>query len=237
MFKTIGIPCCHSFSVMKAMNMHHIPETVIMQRWTINAKDVSEVDSSSSAAPTNIIQIARYGALSSKCSKMCYYASMSTEGYKEANMAIDKLTIQMNGLLPSSSRSMEEHVHRRSKQSTVQVKDPVIAATRGPMRQNKKSSGKTRKCGKCGQPGHTAKTCRAHAKNYMSAMASNGVAGTWSTLQPTAYADLLRTCESGYNLDSDGRCQPFAQFTTQLNGDVFSITNLTPDMYMQQNHC
>ncbi|KAK3192938.1 hypothetical protein Dsin_024248 [Dipteronia sinensis] len=84
-----------------------------MQRWTINAKDVSEVDSSSSAAPTNIIQIARYGALSSKCSKMCYYASMSTEGYKEANMAIDKLTIQMNGLLPSSSRSREEHVHRR----------------------------------------------------------------------------------------------------------------------------
>ncbi|KAK3195837.1 hypothetical protein Dsin_027147 [Dipteronia sinensis] len=30
MFEIIGIPCCHSFSVMKAMNMHHIPETLIL---------------------------------------------------------------------------------------------------------------------------------------------------------------------------------------------------------------
>ncbi|KAK0588220.1 hypothetical protein LWI29_036127 [Acer saccharum] len=40
MFETIGIPCCHTFSVMKAMNQHHIPETLIMQRWTRNAKDI-----------------------------------------------------------------------------------------------------------------------------------------------------------------------------------------------------
>ncbi|KAK3229228.1 hypothetical protein Dsin_001109 [Dipteronia sinensis] len=180
-----------------------------MQLWTINAKDVSEVESSSIAAPTNIIQIARYRALSSKCSKMCYYASMSTEGYKEANMATDKLTIKMNGLLPSSSRTRQENVHRTSKQSTVQIKDPVIAAMKGSMRQNKKCSGKTHKCGKCGQPGHTAKTCRAHVKNSLSTMTSNGAARTWSTLQPIAYADLVRSCSSQYNLDSNGRCQPF----------------------------
>ncbi|KAK0570825.1 hypothetical protein LWI29_007034 [Acer saccharum] len=92
----------------------------------------------------------RYGALSSKCSKMSYYASMSTEGYKEANVAIDKLTIQMKGLLPSSSTAREENVHHTRTQSNVQVKDPVIAATKGSMRQNKNSSGKTRKCGNCG---------------------------------------------------------------------------------------
>ncbi|TXG72936.1 hypothetical protein EZV62_001515 [Acer yangbiense] len=45
----------------------------------------------------------RYGALSSKCSKMCYFASKSTEGYKEANVTIVKLTTQMKGLMPSSS--------------------------------------------------------------------------------------------------------------------------------------
>ncbi|KAK0598518.1 hypothetical protein LWI29_035525 [Acer saccharum] len=86
MFETIGIPCCHTFSVMKAMNQHHIPETLIMQRWTRNAKDISEVELSSIATTPNITQIARYGALSSKCSKMSYYASMSTEGYNEANV-------------------------------------------------------------------------------------------------------------------------------------------------------
>ncbi|KAK0582201.1 hypothetical protein LWI29_022749 [Acer saccharum] len=92
----------------------------------------------------------RYGALGSKCSKMSYYASMSTEGYKEANVAIDKLKIQMKGLLPSSSTAREENVHRTKTQSSVQVKDPVIAATKGLMRQNKKSSGNVRKCGNYG---------------------------------------------------------------------------------------
>ncbi|KAK0574114.1 hypothetical protein LWI29_018354 [Acer saccharum] len=133
MFETIGIPCCHTFSVMKAMNQHHIPETLIMQRWTRNVKDISEVESSSTATTPNITQIARYGALSSKGSRMSYYASLSTEGYNEANVAIDKLTIQMKGLLPSSSTTMEENVHRIRTQSRVQVKDPVIAATKGPV--------------------------------------------------------------------------------------------------------
>ncbi|KAK0576123.1 hypothetical protein LWI29_012259 [Acer saccharum] len=60
MFETMGIPCCHAFSVMKAMNQHHIPETLIMQRWTKNAKDVSELDSSSTVTTPDIMQLARF---------------------------------------------------------------------------------------------------------------------------------------------------------------------------------
>ncbi|KAK0584827.1 hypothetical protein LWI29_019322 [Acer saccharum] len=186
----------------------------------------------------------RYGALSSKCSKMSYYASMSAEGYNEANVAIDKLTIKMKRLLPSSSTTMEENVHHRRTQSSVQVKDPVIASTKGSIRQNKKSSGKARKCGNCGQPGHKKKTCHAHVKNNISAMASNGAAITSSALQPTAYADLVQSCDSKYIVDSDGRCQPFAfqktegpmgKFSNQLDDNVFSMTSSTPAIYKQQN--
>ena len=67
MFDTKGIPCCHAFSVMKAMNQHRIPETLIMQRWTKNAKDVSEVEPSSTETTANISQIAR------SASSYCYY--------------------------------------------------------------------------------------------------------------------------------------------------------------------
>ncbi|KAK0604282.1 hypothetical protein LWI29_014096 [Acer saccharum] len=244
MFETIGIPCCHTFSVMKAMNQHHIPEKLIMQRWTRNAKDISEVESSSTTTTPNITQIARYGALSSKCSKMSYYASMSTEGYNEANVAIDKLTIQMKGLLPSSSTTMEENVHRTRTQSRVQVKDPVIAATNGSMRQNKHTKGKACKCGNCRQPGHTKKTCHAHVKSNISAMVSNEGATISSTLQPTAFTDLVQSCDSEYIVESDGHCQPFAfqntevpmgKFSNQLDENVFSMTTSTPAMYMQQN--
>ncbi|KAK0580818.1 hypothetical protein LWI29_006587 [Acer saccharum] len=229
---------------MKAINQHHIPETLIMQHWTRNAKDISEVESSSTATTPNITQIARYGALSSKCSRMSYYASLSTEGYNEANVAIDKLTIQMKGLLPSSSTTMEENVHRTRTQSRVQVKDPVIAATKESMRQNKNTKGKARKCGNCGQPGHTKKTCHAHVQSNISAMASNGGATISSTSQPTAFADLVQSCDSEYIVDSDGHCQPFAfqntkvpmgKFSNQLDENVFSMTSSTPAMYMQQN--
>ena len=72
MFETIGIPCCHVFSVMKAMNQHHIPGTLIMQCWTRNAKDVSEVESSSTATTPNIMQMAR----SATCH--CYYSIQRT---------------------------------------------------------------------------------------------------------------------------------------------------------------
>ncbi|TXG63610.1 hypothetical protein EZV62_010604 [Acer yangbiense] len=231
-------------SVIIAMNQHRIPETLIMKCWTMNVKDVLEVESSSTATTPNIMQIARYGALSSKCNRMSYYVSMSTEGYKEANMAIDKLTIKKKGLLPSLSTTREENVHHTRTQSGVQIKDPVIAATKGSMRQNKNCSGKARKCGNCGQPGHTKKTCRAHVNNNISEMASNRAARTGSALQPTAYADLVQSYDSEYIVDSDGRCQPFAfennevsmaRFSNQLNDKVFPMTSSTPAMYMQQN--
>ncbi|KAL5767553.1 hypothetical protein ACOSQ2_014336 [Xanthoceras sorbifolium] len=35
-WNTAAIPCSHSFSVMKALNMHHIPDTLLMSRWTMN---------------------------------------------------------------------------------------------------------------------------------------------------------------------------------------------------------
>ncbi|KAK0603061.1 hypothetical protein LWI29_001009 [Acer saccharum] len=245
MFQTMGIPCCHAFSVMKAMNQHHIPETLIMQRWTKNAKDVSELDSSYTVTTPDVMQLARYGALSSKCSKMSYFTSMSTEGYKVANVAIDKLTIQMKGLLPSSSTSREENVHQSKTESSVQVKDPVVAATKGSIKQKIKSSGKARKCGNCGQPGHTKKTYHAHVKNNISAMASNGAATTGSTLQPTAYADLVQSYDSEYIVNSDGRCQPFAFYNSEVPmgnlsnqspDNVFSMTSSTQAMYIQQPH-
>ena len=174
---------------------------------------------------------------------MSYFASMSTEGYKAANVAIDNLTIQMKGLLLSLSTSRHENVRQSQMESSVQVKDPVVAATKGSIKHQKKSSGKARKCGNCGQPGHTKKTCHVHVQNNISAKASNGPTTTGSTLQPTAYADLVQSSDSEYIVDSDGRCQPFAfhnsdvptgNLSNQSPDNVFSMTSSTQAMYMQQ---
>ncbi|KAK2662198.1 hypothetical protein Ddye_000772 [Dipteronia dyeriana] len=144
---------------------------------TKTVKDVLEVESSPIATTPTIMQVARYGALTLKCSKLSYYTTMSNDGYKQANMAIEKLTIQLKGLLPLSSTATDDNVHSSREESSNRVKDPVIATAKRFVRQNKKTSGKTRKCGKCRQLGHTANTCHSYVQNDNSAVASNGDIG------------------------------------------------------------
>ncbi|KAK2652838.1 hypothetical protein Ddye_012694 [Dipteronia dyeriana] len=60
LFDTAGIPCCHYFGVMKSRNMLQITETLILPRWTTNAKDDFTLEVSNNSTPTHIIQIARY---------------------------------------------------------------------------------------------------------------------------------------------------------------------------------
>ena len=76
-------------------------------------------------------------------------------------------------------------------------------------------------------------------------MASNGDATTGSTLQPSAYADLVQSYDSEYTGNSDGYCEPFAFQNTevpmgtggnQFNEDIYSMPSSTHGMYMQQNH-
>ncbi|KAK2653802.1 hypothetical protein Ddye_013658 [Dipteronia dyeriana] len=62
MFDTVGILCCQSFSVIKDMNQHNIPESLIMQWWIKTVKDVSEVESSPTATTPTIIQLARFAS-------------------------------------------------------------------------------------------------------------------------------------------------------------------------------
>ncbi|KAK2658280.1 hypothetical protein Ddye_004813 [Dipteronia dyeriana] len=60
LFDTPDIPCCHYFGVMKSRNLHQIIGTLIMPRWTMNAKYDSVMEMEKNSTPSYIIQIARY---------------------------------------------------------------------------------------------------------------------------------------------------------------------------------
>ncbi|KAK3222097.1 hypothetical protein Dsin_009122 [Dipteronia sinensis] len=159
MFETTGLPCSHSFSIMKAMNMQNIPSSLILTRWTTGAKHLLDIDYSGDATLTPIMEMARYGSMSSKCSKLCYFTSKSNKGFKEAKEEIDKLTVRMQQLMPCSPLTSENVLGMKDKQHVHNVRDPCIAATKGSARRNKKDGGNPHKCGKCRKPGHTIKTC------------------------------------------------------------------------------
>ncbi|TXG57187.1 hypothetical protein EZV62_018500 [Acer yangbiense] len=206
-----GLPCRHSFSVMKAMDMQHIPSSLILHRWTTRAKDFSAIKYACEATPTPIMEKARYGSLSSKCGKMCYFASKSYDGFKEANIEIDKLTLRMQKLMPSSpihsqNVSGVQHVHN--------VKDPSMAATKGSVRRKKNAGVKQRKCGKCGQPGHTAKTCHGNVQTNNSSVSTNDV--------HMYERNLTQNNDTSYGCSSTG---PSYSFTFPVNNDCGGDTN------------
>ncbi|KAK2662172.1 hypothetical protein Ddye_000746 [Dipteronia dyeriana] len=245
LFDTAGIPCCHYFGVMKSRNIHQITETLIYPRWTTNAKDDFTMEVSNNSTPTHIIQIARYGALSARANRMCYLASKSTEGYKDAKVTIDNLTIQMQGLLTASSIENKGKLPIHDIALHVHVKDPILATTKGGVRQGKKSGGKTRHCGRCRQPEHTTKTCIAYAHHNFSAIGSNQV----SFKITESFAPSFDTSHSQHPkidcmMDSVAQSQTFLfqcnvgstlQYNLMRNRDVSEVSDINASIYMQHN--
>ncbi|RVW74052.1 hypothetical protein CK203_056404 [Vitis vinifera] len=105
--------------VMKIEHLEEIPESCIMKRWSKLAKEMVQVhhDNESQGDATNIIQ---YGALSSMCSWMSYFASQSEKTFKEARCEIQRLTYQMEELCKNS---MEEGEREDLKATKHHVKD------------------------------------------------------------------------------------------------------------------
>ncbi|XP_028075828.1 protein FAR-RED IMPAIRED RESPONSE 1-like [Camellia sinensis] len=96
-FESLGLPCCHMIYVMKAENLTQIPSTCVLHRWIRAAsKDGQQWPQPSIDSTTT--QTARYGILSSSYNEMCFYASQSTEGFKEARDACLSMTSRMKKL-------------------------------------------------------------------------------------------------------------------------------------------
>ncbi|KAK2659890.1 hypothetical protein Ddye_006423 [Dipteronia dyeriana] len=120
------------------------------------------------------MELARYESLSAKCNKLCYFGSKSNDGFKEANKDIEKLTVRMQELMPSSPLASAETVLcPKDKQHVHNVRDHGIAATKGCSARKKTIKVKSRKCGNCGKAGHTVKTCHKMQLHNNSTIASN----------------------------------------------------------------
>ncbi|KAK3222460.1 hypothetical protein Dsin_009485 [Dipteronia sinensis] len=193
-------------SVMKAMNMQNIPSSLILTRWTTGAKDLLDIDYFGDATPTPIMEMARHGSLSSKCSKLCYFASTSNDGFKEAKGEIDKLTVRLQQLMPCSPLTSENVLGMKDKQHVHNVRDPCIAATKGSARRNKKDGGNSRKCGKCRKHGHTVKTCHASPQTNNSRISSNTI--------PILDPSLIENIDNSFATPSTG---PSYSFTFLVN--------------------
>ncbi|KAL5840025.1 hypothetical protein ACOSQ4_012633 [Xanthoceras sorbifolium] len=149
LFESEGIPCRHTFGVLKARSISSIPPSLLITRWTMNAKAATDSEVPSDGTPDEIIKVGTFGTLSARCSKMCYFASDSTHGYEKAKMAIDSLCREIKSLKASTRADVGGTVPRPNDAHPIHIKNPPAATTKGFVWRTNKASAQPRKCERC----------------------------------------------------------------------------------------
>ncbi|KAL9415047.1 hypothetical protein AB3S75_043342 [Citrus x aurantiifolia] len=153
LMQSLGIPCSHSFTVMKAENLSEIPKCMILPRWTKNSKIAQSYLQYFSSKPS-MNEAARIGSLTIACRNLIHFAAKSVDGYNDAIQVIHGLTLRAQDVL-----DIDAIPRASTKGRPVDIiKDPLIIKTKGSAKTTK-ASVKKRLCGTCQQPGHTKRTC------------------------------------------------------------------------------
>ncbi|XP_004306860.1 PREDICTED: protein FAR1-RELATED SEQUENCE 3-like [Fragaria vesca subsp. vesca] len=158
MFEYRGVPCRHMFSVMKNENIFHLHKSLIVKRWSRDARSVCEIPYPDKEMPQEAVQVSRYGALIADCNRLCFYASKTQEGYNMLKMEIDRLAAIMEG--SASDQEKVQGTATPTKKGSI-VRDLVPSKTKGREKSDKKNEPSRRKvtCGYCKGGGHNIQTC------------------------------------------------------------------------------
>ena len=165
-FETVGLPCEHTFHIMKVARLKEIPQNLKSLRWTKIAKSNTRPTYYSLHDTNDVIKVIRYGVLTSRCNNLCYIASRSDEKYRQFNAGLDMLTQQMHHLHASDLSYNDEDINRSSSRADF-LKDPRVAHTKGGQKADKGKEIKKRKCALCKEEGHTKRTCPLSNINMM----------------------------------------------------------------------
>ncbi|KAE8660548.1 hypothetical protein F3Y22_tig00116951pilonHSYRG00369 [Hibiscus syriacus] len=107
-FKTVGLLCRHQLHILKHLNYTYLPETLIQSRWTNDAKASTASYVDLNVSP-EVMQMARFAALCSTSSRLCYIASKTDESFKTARDEMKRLIEELEnsfGLNDSVNQSI-----------------------------------------------------------------------------------------------------------------------------------
>ncbi|KAE8704164.1 hypothetical protein F3Y22_tig00110458pilonHSYRG00097 [Hibiscus syriacus] len=150
-FETVGLPCRHQLHILKQLDYTYLPGTLIQSRWTNDAKASAPSYVDLNVSP-EVMQMARFAALRSTSSRLCYIASKTDESFKTA---IDKMKKLIEEL--ENSFGLNDSVN----QSIVvnNVRDPQRKQRKRKEVRKNKVEKKIRRCGYCNGEGHNKLTC------------------------------------------------------------------------------
>lgn len=152
LFDSRGIPCSHIIYVMKEGHIQQIPDSLILSRWTKDAKvGVLNLDSTGDV-DCNLIEQARFGSYCSAFTSLCKEASSKNGIY--GNLMEDIMKLQKKYCTPGDPCVGL----KKSK-----VGDPVPVKTKGAPKKPKTGAKKQKHCQNCNSTTHPAMNCSVNA--------------------------------------------------------------------------
>ncbi|ESR65514.1 hypothetical protein CICLE_v100102261mg, partial [Citrus x clementina] len=150
-YNSVGMPCSHSFVVMKAENLPEIPNCMILSRWRKDAKlEVIPSEFVNDVAQYMSVE-ARVGSIHTACRGLLKFVGKSIDAYNMAIIDIHKLSLRLEGMCSIA----EPSGRKGERQRAPLVKDPVVVLTKGAAKKLKVRPTEQRKCKKCREGGHT----------------------------------------------------------------------------------
>ncbi|WJX85207.1 hypothetical protein P8452_67699 [Trifolium repens] len=147
LFDSRGLPCSHIFYVMKEEHVDHIPRSLVLPRWTKDAKIEYLTNDGNGTVDSNMMVLARFGAYCSVFTNFCKEVSKKDGVYEEV---IDDI---MN--LQKKYCSTDDPIG--TQKST--VRDPVPVKGRGAPKKRKTDTKTIRRGGRCDNTTHNARSC------------------------------------------------------------------------------
>ena len=98
MMESVGLPCRHMFHVLKVEQIEKIPDNMVLRRWTKKVKEHNTCRTTKPEVDTNVLEMARFSALSAAYNKMCYNAAKNVEVYKEVLDGTSRLALTFEQL-------------------------------------------------------------------------------------------------------------------------------------------
>ncbi|XLT47047.1 hypothetical protein HN873_039651 [Arachis hypogaea] len=154
LFETRGLPCSHIFGVLKHRNAKCVPTSLILKRWTRDAKSdficsIGEQDTADDIVPT-----LRCGAMASICWKLCDISSKNSADYRKISGELLKLISKVQN---------KSDAQARLSPTSALIGDPAVVKSKGDPRKVPKGQ-KRRRCSHCKSSRHFVRTCPLLAK-------------------------------------------------------------------------
>ena len=162
--ESFGIPCVHMINIMVFLDFDKLPESLILKRWTMKAKEGIVFDNGQQSTFEDNFYISRVVSMSDSWEDLTHIACRYLDDF---NDVMDWVANKKAELLAKQEKGTPESQGAADLYRGI-IKDPRRVRTKGCGRTSISASGKTKRvlrCSLCRGEGHNCRKCPERARD------------------------------------------------------------------------